>query len=289
MSEMGRTPVTGRGYRPTMTSRVDLAAQFLALHHGAAPLLLPNAWDQGTAKLLESIGFAAIATTSGGHAATLGRFDGAVSQVEAIEHGRLLAGAVGIPVSADLENGFADDPAGVAATVGEARAVGLAGCSIEDYTGRDDDPIYAIGPAAERVAAAVEAAQADGGAFVITARAENHLRGIDDLADTIARLQAYQEAGAPVLYAPFLRSLADITSVITSVDRPVNVLALPGGPSVAELGAAGVARISLGSGLAFAAMATVVDAGRELLDHGTISYWDQMAVGGKAIGKAFSA
>jgi 2-methylisocitrate lyase-like PEP mutase family enzyme len=217
-----------------MTTLEGQAGRFLALHRAGHPLLQPNAWDIGSAKLLVSLGFEAIATTSGGFAATLGRLDGSVSRDEALAHGALLAGAVDVPVAADTENGFADDPAGVAETVTLACSTGLAGCSIEDFTGRSDDSIYDIGQAKDRVAAAVEAAHRGPTHLVLTARAENYLHGRADLADTIARLQAYQEAGADVLFAPGLNSLDDIRAVVSSVDRPVNVLAIPKCPLVED-------------------------------------------------------
>src|SRR6185437_7867590 len=215
---------------------------------------LPNPWDQGSARVLASLGFQALATTSSGYAATLGRLDGSVSRDEALAHAAAVVAATELPVSADLENCFADDPAGVARTVALAVEAGLAGCSIEDATGRDDDPVYDIGAAAERVAAAAEAAHAGPARLVLTGRAENFLHGRADLADTIARLQAYQEAGADVLYAPGLKSLADIRQVVTSVDRPVNVLAVGGAPSVGELAEAGVSRVSVGGAFAYAAL-----------------------------------
>ena len=267
-----------------MTGREERAERFRALHEGERPLLLANAWDAGSAVLLESLGFEALATTSSGFAATLGRLDGSVTREEAVAHGATLADAVGVPVSADLENGFADDPEGVAQTVRLATDAGLAGCSIEDYSGRDDDPIYDAGRATARIAAAAEAA--DGG-IVITARSENFLHGRQDLADTIARLQAFQEAGADVLYAPGLTRIEDIRSVVESVDRPVNVLALPGVPPVAELAAAGVARVSVGGAFAFAALGAAVAAARELLDDGTYSFWETAGPGAKAARSAF--
>src|SRR5436305_961335 len=167
----------------------------MALHHGSSPLLMPNPWDIGSARLLESLGFEALATTSSGFAATLGRVDGSVTRDEAIAHSAAIVAAAGLPVSADLENGFADDPADVAETVRLALGAGLAGCSIEDWSG---DAIYERGQAVERIGAAAEAAHAGAVHLVLTARAENHIRGRDDLADTIARLQAFQEAGADV-------------------------------------------------------------------------------------------
>ncbi len=187
-----------------MTDQAGKYEHFLALHQGPAPLLLPNAWDRGSAALLASLGFEAIATTSSGFAATLGQLDNSVTRDQALEHSRIMAAAVSIPVSADLENCFADDPAGVSETVRLATGTGLAGCSVEDSTGRDDDPIYEPGLAADRVTAAVEAAHGSGPRLVLTARAENFLHGRPDLKDTIARLQSYQAAGADVLYAPGL-------------------------------------------------------------------------------------
>ena len=215
-----------------MTTQQEKAERFLELHRPGDPLLLPNPWDQGSAKLLAAMGFQALATTSSGFAATLGRLDGSVSREEALGHAAAIVAATELPVSADLENGFADDPDGVARTIGLAAETGLAGCSVEDFTGDDDRPVYDIALAAERVAAAVAAAHAGPARLVLTARAENYLYGREDLADTITRLQAYQAAGADVLYAPGLTSLADIRQVVTAVDRPVNVLAMPGVPPV---------------------------------------------------------
>ena len=247
----------------------ERATRFLDLHRPGSPLLIPNPWDAGSAVLLESLGFEALATTSSGFAATMGRLDGTVTRDEALEHAAAIVAATALPVSADLENGFDDDPAGVAATVRGAVDAGLAGCSIEDSTGRDDDPIYTLEAATERIAAAVEAA---GDELVLTARSENYLHGRADLADTIARLQAFQEAGAHVLYAPGLQRIDDIRSVVESVDRPVNVLTWPGAPPVAELAKAGVSRVSVGGAFAFAALGAVVDAARELIDEGTYEY-----------------
>jgi 2-methylisocitrate lyase-like PEP mutase family enzyme len=264
----------------------SVPGRFLALHVPGRPLLLPNPWDPGSARALAALGFDALATTSSGFAATLGRPDGAVTRDEALTHAAQIVAATELPVSADLENGFAHDPAGVAETVRRAVATGLAGCSIEDYSSDDDDPIYDVAAAVERVAAAVAAAD---GRLVLTARAENMLRGRNDLADTIERLQRYQEAGADVLYAPGLTSAADIRSVVTSVDRPVNVLALPGAPTVAELAELGVARVSVGSGFAFAALGALAEAGRELLDSGTYGFWERAGVGSELGRRAFTA
>jgi 2-methylisocitrate lyase-like PEP mutase family enzyme len=252
---------------------------FRALHVPGRPLLMPNPWDAGTAKLLTAMGFQALATTSSGHAATLGLLDGCVDRDEALAHAASIVAAVDVPVSADLENGFTESPGGVFDTVTSAAAVGLAGCSIEDFTGSAGAPIYDLGLAAERVAAAVEAAHAEPG-LVLTARAENFVRGNPDLADTIARLQAYQEAGADVLYAPGLTDTDDVRRVVASLDRPVNVLVRPGLASVAELAQAGVARISVGGAFSQVALAALTRAGRELLDEGTYGFMD-LAVEGR--------
>jgi 2-methylisocitrate lyase-like PEP mutase family enzyme len=271
-----------------MTTQADRAQRFLAMHRAGEPLLMPNPWDLGSARLLASLGFEALATTSSGFAATLGRNDGSVTRDEAIVHSAVIVAATDLPVSADLENGFADDPSGVAETMGMAIEVGLAGASVEDSTGRPDDPIYDLGLAAERVAAAAAAAHAGPGRLVLTARAENYLHGRPDLADTIARLQAFQEAGADVLYAPGLRRLEDISQVVREVDRPVNVLALEGVPPVAELARAGVSRISVGGAFAFAALGAVVSAAAELREQGTYGFREGSAAGAAAARRAFS-
>lgn len=258
-------------------------SDFLDLHRPGDPLLMPNPWDVGSARILASLGFRALATTSSGFAATLGRLDGGVTREEAIAHAAAVAAAVDVPVSADLERCFADDPGGVAETVRLAREAGLAGCSIEDATGRDDDPIYDIGLATERVAAAVEAAGPD---LVVTARAENLLHG-RDLSDTLRRLERFQEAGAPVLFAPGVVDEDDIRAVLDATDRPVNVLALPGSPGVARLAELGVARISVGGALAYAAYGALADAGRALLGQGTYGYWTGADTGRQAVRDAF--
>lgn len=272
-----------------MTDQVEKARRFLDLHHGRRPLLLPNPWDRGSAVLLASLGFQALATTSSGFAATLGRADGQVTRDQALEHAAWIVQATDLPVTADLESGFADEPAGVAETVRLAAAAGLAGCSVEDFTGDTDDPIYDAGLAAARVEAAAEAAHRGPVRLVLTARAENHLHGRDDLADTVTRLQAYQEAGADVLYAPGLTRLDDIRQVVSSLDRPVNVLARPGVPAVPELAAAGVARVSVGGGFAFAALGALVEAAGELRDAGTYGFWDRAAIGAGAAASAFTS
>ena len=249
---------------------------------------MPNAWDRGSAVLLASLGFEALATTSSGFAATLGRLDGSVTRDEALEHAAAIAAAAGVPVSADLENCFADEPAGVAETVRLATETGLAGCSVEDCTGREDDPIYEPGLAAERVAAAAEAAHGTGRRLVLTARAENYLHGRRDLDDTISRLRAYQAAGADVLYAPGLTSLDDIRQVVTSVDRPVNVVTMAGTPEVAELAGAGVRRISVGGAFAWVAYGALAGAARELRELGSYGFLAVARAGRDAVQPALT-
>jgi 2-methylisocitrate lyase-like PEP mutase family enzyme len=265
-----------------MATQAEKSRRFRDLHRGDHPLLLPNPWDQGSAKILASLGFQALATTSSGFAATLGRPDGSVSRDEALAHAEAIVAATDLPVSADLENCFAHDPEGVAATVRLAARTGLAGCSVEDFSG---EGIYDAALAVQRVAAAAEAAHDNG--LVLTARAENYLHDRPDLADTIARLQAYQEAGADVLYAPGLVSIEDIRTVAGAVDRPVNVLAMPGVPPVAELARAGVSRVSVGGALAFAALGALAEAGRELLEKGSYGFRAGGAVGREAARAAF--
>lgn len=263
----------------------EAAETFLDLHRKGEPLLLANAHDRGSARVLASLGFRALATTSAGHAGTLGRPDGGVTLEEVLAHARDLVTATELPVSCDFENGFADAPADVAANVRRAAETGLAGCSVEDFTGHEDDPIYERGLAVERVTAAAEAAKDAG--LVLTARCENFLHGRRDLEDTIARLQAYQEAGAQVVYAPGPSDLESIGQITSSLDAPVNVLCLPGGPQVAELASVGVARISVGSAFWAATMGALATAGREWLEKGTHDFWNQSIVGIGAAKAAF--
>jgi 2-methylisocitrate lyase-like PEP mutase family enzyme len=270
----------------TPPSLADKIARFRALHVPGRPLLMPNPWDAGTARLLASLGFEALATTSSGFAGTLGRLDGSVTREEALAHAASVVAAVQVPVSADLENGFGDTPDEVVRTVSGAVAAGLAGCSIEDFTGDPAAPIYEPARAAERIEAAAAAARQAN--LVLTARAENYLHGRADLADTIARLRAYGAAGADVLYAPGLRDLEDIRRVVEAVDRPVNVLALPGLPPVADLAAAGVARISVGGAFSMAALGAVGRAGRELLETGSYGFWELAAEGRRLAAAAFT-
>jgi 2-methylisocitrate lyase-like PEP mutase family enzyme len=268
-------------------SQADKAERFLRLHKKGEPLLMPNAWDLGSAGVLAWLGFQALATTSSGHAATLGRLDGGVTRDEALAHAANLSDGSDLPVSADLENAFADDPDGVAETIRAAKATGLAGCSVEDYSGRSEDGIYERGLARERVVAAAEVAHSGPVRMVLTARAENLIRGREDLGDTIERLQAYQESGADVLFAPGLSSAQDIRDVVESVDRPVSVLAVRGTPSTAELAALGVARVSVGGAFAFAALAALREAAEELRDRGTYGYLERTAAGVQAARAAF--
>ena len=270
------------------TDTAERAERFRALHTRGTPLLMPNAWDIGSAASFATLGFEAIATTSGGFAATRGRLDGAMTKEEVLTHAGELAGAVDIPVSADLENCFAHDPDGVAATITAAAASGLAGGSVEDFTGDRDNPIYELPHAADRVRAAAEAAHDGPAPFVLTARAENYLHGRDDLGDTIARLQAFQEAGADVLFAPRVVDPGDLRQLLAAVDLPVSVLVLPGAPDVGELAALGVSRISVGGAVAVAAYGAAINAVTELREKGTYGYWDLAAVARPVIGDAFS-
>ena len=211
-----------------------------------------------------------------------------MSRDEALAHAAAIVEATDVPVSADLENCYADDPAGVAETVRGAVATGLAGCSVEDFTRDRDDPVYELAAATERVAAAADVAHSGPVHFVLTARAENFIRGRRDLGDTIARLQAYQGAGADVLFAPGVSDLDEIRQLVAAVDLPVNVLAMPGGPSVAELGSVGVKRISVGGAFAYAAFGAAVEAARELQEQGTYGYWSLASTGATAVRAAFA-
>jgi 2-methylisocitrate lyase-like PEP mutase family enzyme len=260
-------------------SQTEKGTTFRALHQRKRAFIIPNPWDVGTARLLEHIGFEALATTSMGYAFSLGRRDNTLSREETIAHASALATGTNLPVSADLENGFGDAPEAAAETIRLAAAAGLVGGSIEDASGRSDDPIYEIGLSAERVRAAVAVAHALPFPFTLTARAENYLHGRPDIKDTIRRLQAYQEAGADVLYAPALATKDDIAAVVSSVDRPVNVLMGLRGVqlSVAELEAIGVRRISVGSALCRAAMGAFLRAAREMRERGTFEFASEAA------------
>jgi 2-methylisocitrate lyase-like PEP mutase family enzyme len=255
-----------------MTRPEDRVARFRALHERGI-FVIANAWDAGSARVLAGLGFAAIATSSGAMANTLGRLDGRVSREEALAHGRSLAEAVDIPVAADLENGFGDAPAEAAETIRRAAAAGLAGGSIEDFSGK---ALYELGHAVERIEAAVEAARAAPAGFVLTARAENFIRGRPDLDDTLRRLRAYEGAGADVLFAPGLPDLASVRTVCQALTKPFNfMVGIPGKSwSLAELEAAGVRRVSLATSLYKAAITGLVAAAREIRDRGSFGYVD---------------
>ena len=262
-----------------MSAQAEKARRFLELHVPGTPLLLPNPWDAGSARLLASLGFEALATTSSGFAATLGRHDGEVTREEAIAHAAAIVAATDLPVSADLENCFAPTPAAWSRRVRLALDAGLAGCSIEDIDRDGASTIVDLDVAAERVAAAAQVAHAGPVQLVLTARAENHLYGREDLDDTIARLRAYEEAGADVLYAPGLRSRRGHPRGRRR-GRPAAQRARAAGmPPVAELAAAGVARISIGGAFAFAALGAVVEAAQELREQGTYGFWPRGAAG----------
>ena len=243
------------------------AEEFRALHEGE-PFVIPNPWDAGTAKVLAALGFSALATTSGGFAFTLGRLDGAVTLDEVIGHTRMLDQATSLPVSVDLENGYGPQPEDAALAITRAAEAGAVGGSIEDYD--PEDGIYAFDHAVERVAAAAEAAAQLGFPFTLTGRAENHLRGNPDLDDTIARLQAYERAGADVVYAPWLRTVEEIRAVAEATSKPLNVLA-HAGLSVSEITAAGGRRISVGSQLTWVAVGAMAQAAEAMRDRGDLS------------------
>jgi 2-methylisocitrate lyase-like PEP mutase family enzyme len=257
-------------------SQTERADAFRALHRRAGAFVMPNPWDVGTARILAGLGFAALATTSAGLAFTLGRRDaeGAVTRAEALAHAGTIVDATPLPVSADLENGFGAAPETVAETIRLAAEAGLVGCSIEDASGDRERPIYDLVQAVERVGAAAEAARSLPFPFTLTARAENFLYDRPDLDDTIRRLQAFEAAGADVLYAPGLRDLATIRMVCQALGKPVNVImGLAGAPfSVDDLAAAGVRRISLGSALPRAALGAFLRAAREVKERGTFTF-----------------
>jgi 2-methylisocitrate lyase-like PEP mutase family enzyme len=257
-------------------SQRDKGARFRALHGGPGAFVIPNPWDAGSARVLAKLGFVALATSSGAAAGTLGRRDGQMTREEALAHARAIVAATDLPVSADLEKGFGDAPAAAAETIRLAAAAGLVGASIEDATGDPSRPLYDIGLATERVAAAAEAARALPFAFTLSARAENFLRGNPSLDDTITRLQAFERVGADVLFAPGLPDLAAVRTVCAAVSKPVNFMVGIRGKSfsVAELEAAGVKRISLAGSLYRMAMTGLLTAAREVKEKGTFGYLD---------------
>ena len=262
-----------------MLTQQDKGAAFAALHERPEAFIIPNPWDIGSARMLAHAGFMALATTSAGFAFSMGRGDGAVGREQMLAHVSAIAGATDLPVSADLENGFGDDAEIVTATIALAADAGAVGGSIEDVSRRPQARIYDLSHAVDRIRAAAAAARALPFRFMLTARAENFIAGRPDLADTIARLQAYQDAGADVLYAPGLTTLDRIATVVRSVDRPVNVLM--GLPHVAldraALSAQGVRRISIGSALARAAYGELLRGAREMGERGTFTFADRAA------------
>lgn len=261
-----------------MHSQAEKAAAFRALHERPGAFIIPNPWDSGTAKLLAALGFEALATTSLGLANMLGRADSAVSRAEVIANCRAIAEATDLPVNVDLENCFADDPATAAEAIGLAAEAGAVGGSIEDSTGDPNNRIYEFDLAVARVRAAAVVAHAQPVPFMLTARAENLINGRNDMADTIRRLQAYADAGADVLYAPGLRSLAEVRHVVGAVKRPVNVVTgwLDPDITAAELGEAGAKRISVGGALSRLALATFVNAGRAMKEQGSFAWMRDM-------------
>ena len=261
-----------------MATQIVRAERFKALHAREGAFVIPNPWDPGSARLLAGLGFEALATTSAGFANSLGRLDGHVTLNEMIEHCRSLCAATDLPVSADLENCYADDPAKAAATILLAAQAGLVGGSIEDYSGNPANPIYEFELAVERVHAAAEAARSLDFPFTLTARAENLLRGRHDLDDTIRRLQAFEAAGADVLYAPALTTLNEVRLLTSALSKPVNVLAPPlKGVTVAQLADAGAKRISIGGALARAAITALLRAGMEMRDQGSFGWTSDLA------------
>lgn len=264
-----------------LLTRFEKARAFRALHERDRAFIIPNPWDIGTARLLAHLGFEALATTSMGYALSRGQRDNTVGRDEVMRHISEIASATDLPVSADLENGFGAAPEVAAETIRLAAATGVVGGSIEDSMGNPEDPIYCLEHAKVRIEAAAEAARALPFVFTLTARAENHLHGRPELEDTIQRLQAYQDAGADVLYAPGLVSEADIATIVRSVDRPVNVLmGLPNVHlSLSTLSAIGVKRVSIGSGLSRAALGSFLRAAREMRERGTFTFADETLSG----------
>jgi len=260
-----------------MPTQAEKARIFRALHARDSAFIIPNPWDAGTARLLASLGFEALATTSAGYAFSVGQCDGTIGRDDALAHSAAIVAATDLPVSADLESGFGDSAEAIAETFRRAAQAGLAGASIEDVPQHTAGAVYELELAVDRVRAAAEVTRSLPFPFTLTGRAENYLVGRPDLKDTIRRLQAYQEAGADVLYAPGLTSKDDIAAVVRSVHRPVNVLmGLQGAQlTLAELSALGVKRVSVGSALSRAALGAFLRAAREMKEHGTFSFAQQ--------------
>jgi len=272
-----------------MTAQAEKGRIFRGLHERKEAFIIPNPWDVGTARLLAHLGFEALATTSMGHAFSQGRRDGDLGREKTLAYASSIASATPLPVSADLENGFGDSPDVVAETINLAANAGVVGGSIEDATGRAEDPIYELSFAVDRVRAAATAARALPFTFTLTARAENYLHGRPDLEDTIKRLQAFEKAGADVLYAPGLTTKEEIAAIVNSVHRPLNVLMGLRGPrlNLAELSAIGVKRISVGSSLARTALGAFLRGAREMREQGTFTFATQ-AVNSNEISPIFA-
>lgn len=262
-----------------MTTQAEKGRAFRALHEQKQCFFIPNPWDAGSARVLEGLGFSALATTSGGFANSRGQVDGQPGRDAVLEHAAVLTRATNLPISADLEDGFGATPEVIAETIRRAAAAGLVGGSIEDYTGQKEAPLYDIERAAERVRAAAEAARGLDFPFTLTARAENFFRGKPDLRDTIRRLQAYQEAGADVLFAPALRSREDLVTLLAEIDRPLNVLGGIGGLAaltLADYQELGVRRVSVGSLLSTVAYGALISAATELKEKGTFGFISEL-------------
>jgi 2-methylisocitrate lyase-like PEP mutase family enzyme len=272
-----------------MLTQAEKGAVFAELHKRPGTFIIPNPWDVGSARLLEHLGFEALATSSSGHAFSVGKADHAVTRENMMAHAAAVAAATDLPLSIDLGKGFGDAPAVVAETFRLAATTGAAGGSVEDSTQQKDNPIYDRVLAVERVRAAAEAVHSLPVPFILTARAENYLVGKPDLKDTIERLQMYQEAGADVLYAPGLRTIDDIATLVRSVDRPVNVIMGLKGVhiTVAELSEVGVKRISVGSGLARCALGAFLRAANEMKEQGTFTFAED-AADGRTINSIFA-
>lgn len=264
-----------------MPSQLEKCERLAELHTGHEPFIIPNPWDTGSARLLEGLGFQALATTSAGFAYTLGSLDGSPTLEDKLQHCEAMAAATSIPINVDFEDGYADDPAAVARNVSSLISTGIAGCSIEDFS-RDQRVIFDRDHAVERIEAAARTISGSGLPVQLTARAENLLRGVIDLEDTIRRLQAYAKAGADVLYAPGIKSLDDLRTVTGELDKPFNVLVpFLTGATVAELGAHGARRISLGAALTWVSLKPILDAAKEMLEEGSFRFLAAARSGGE--------
>lgn len=273
-----------------MMGQIEKSQEFVELHKPGNCFVIPNPWDRGSAKLLSHMGFKALASTGAGFAFSQGCSDLGINAKEMLKHLSELASATDLPVSADLQNGFGDSPDDIAITIAEASKTGIVGGSIEDASGDSENPIYELEYAVERIKRAAGAAKSLGFKFMLTARAENYLYGRPDVKDTILRLQAYQEAGADVLFAPGIQSKDDIRSIVSSIDRPLNVIMGFQGVqlTVSELQELGVTRISLGGSLARAAYGELVRAAKEVLSEGSFNYAGH-AISGKELNGIFDA